>query len=241
MSDASQHILIVDDHKDIREPLAKYLKQNGFRVDVAANGEELTKAIRSSYIDLVILDILMPGENGLELCRRIRETQDIPVILLTALADDMDRIIGLEIGADDYVNKPFNPRELLARIRGVLRRANRLPRQFSDISSGQISFGHWVLNVDRRKLKRSGEMVETSLTTKEFKLLMTFLTHPRIVLSREQLLDMVSNRESDVFDRAIDNQVSRLRRKIEQDPKNPEIITTVWGGGYMLAADVVHT
>lgn len=240
MNDTNQHILIVDDHKDICEPLAKYLKQNGFRVSTANNGNELNNVMKSAAIDLVVLDILMPGEGGLEICRRIRETKDIPVILLTALAEDTDKIVGLEVGADDYVTKPFNPRELLARIKGILRRVNSLPKQFSDIESGSISFGEWVLNVDRQVLKHNGEEEELPLSTTEFKLLMTFLNHPKIVLSRDQLLDMVSNRESEVFDRAIDNQVSRLRRKIEQDPKNPAIIKTVWGGGYMLATDVVH-
>lgn len=237
----NQHILIVDDHRDIREPLARYFKQNGFRVSTAYNGSDLNAVLQSASIDLIILDILMPGESGLEMCRRIRETKDIPVILLTALAEDTDKVIGLEVGADDYVTKPFNPRELLARVNSVLRRTNRLPRQFSDIKSGFISFDEWILNVEKQMLHRRQSNEDVHLSTAEFKLLVTFLSYPKIVLSRDQLLDIVSNRESEVFDRAIDNQVSRLRRKIEKNPKKAEIIKTVWGGGYMLSSDVVHS
>lgn len=237
----NHHIMVVDDHKDIREPLAKYLKQNGFRVSTAENGSELNAVLRSASIDLIVLDILMPGENGLDICRRIRETKDIPVILLTAVAEETDKIIGLEMGADDYVTKPFNPRELLARIKGVLRRANSLPKQFSDMDSGHISFGPWILDVNQQRLKKNQTNEEVSLSTVEFKLLMTFLHHARMVLSRDQLLDMVSNREGDVFGRSIDNQVSRLRKKIEDDPKHAKIIKTVWGGGYILSVDVVRT
>ena len=241
MTQGSEHILVVDDHKDIREPLAKYLKQNGFRVSMAANGSELNTILKGAAIDLIVLDILMPGEGGLEICRRLRETKDIPVILLTAVAEETDKIVGLEMGADDYVTKPFNPRELLARIKGVLRRANSLPKQFSDIDSGHIAFGEWILNVDRQSIRKQQTEDDISLSTVEFKLLMTFLNHAKIVLSRDQLLDMVGNRQSDVFDRSIDNQVSRLRKKIESDPKKPAIIKTVWGGGYMLTVDVIQT
>ncbi len=241
MTQGNEHILVVDDHEDIREPLAKYLRQNGFRVSKAANGNELNTVLRGASIDLVVLDILMPGEGGLEICRRIRETKDIPVILLTAVAEETDKIIGLEMGADDYVTKPFNPRELLARIKGVLRRTNSLPKQYSTIDSGHVSFGAWILDVNRQSIRKRRTSEDISLSTVEFKLLMAFLTHARFVLSRDQLLDLVSNRESDVFDRSIDNQVSRLRKKIETDPKKPEIIKTVWGGGYMLTVDVIKT
>lgn len=241
MSETSNHILVVDDHKDIREPLAKYLDQNGFRVTIAANGSEMDHIIKTASIDLIILDIMMPGEGGLEICRRIRATRNIPIILLTAMADETDKIVGLEIGADDYVTKPFNPRELLARIKNVLRRFQSLPKQFSDIDNGYMSFGKWILNVDRQTLRNENRDQDISLSTVEFKLLLTFLNHPKIVLSRDQLLDLVSNRAGEVFDRSIDNQVSRLRKKIENDPKKPEIIKTVWGGGYMLTVDVVKT
>ena len=240
MPPKNPHILVVDDHRSIREPLAKYLGENGFRVSVAANGAEMDAVVKAASIDLIVLDILMPGEGGLEICRRIRETRDIPVILLTAVADETDRIVGLEIGADDYLSKPFNPRELLARIKSVLRRANSLPRQYSGIESGQIVFGAWVLDVDRQVLRKESDEQETALSTVEFRLLMTFLDHPKMVLSRSQLLDMVSGRGANMFDRSIDNQVSRLRKKIEVDPRNPEFVKTVWGGGYMFTVDVVR-
>lgn len=235
------HILVVDDHANIREPLAKYLEQNGYRVTAAASGAQAYQILNKSAIELVVLDILMPGENGLDVCRRIRETRDIPVILLTAVADDMDKIIGLEVGADDYVTKPFNPRELLARIKVVLRRTNSLPKQYSDIPSDFITFGEWTLNTGNHSLSRKGEDDEIKLSTVEFRLLSVFLNHPKIVLSRDQLLDLASGRAAEVFDRSIDNQVSRLRKKLEQDPKNPRIIKTVWASGYMFTEDVIKT
>lgn len=240
MPPKTPHILVVDDHRSIREPLAKYLGENGFRVSAAADGVEMDAVLRAASIDLIVLDIMMPGEGGLEICRRIRETRGIPVILLTAVAGETDRIVGLEIGADDYLSKPFNPRELLARIKGVLRRANSLPRQYSGLEAGQIGFGAWVLDVDRQVLRKESGDPETPLSTVEFRLLMTFLGHPKMVLSRDQLLDMVNSRAASVLDRSIDNQVSRLRKKIEEDPKNPAIIKTVWGGGYMFVLDVVR-
>lgn len=234
------HILVVDDHRNIREPLADYLKRNGFRASTASNGAQAYSVLKTAQIDLVVLDILMPGESGLDICRRIRETRDIPVILLTAVTDETDRIIGLELGADDYVTKPFNPRELLARIRGVLRRVNSLPKQYSELSDGFMQFGPWQLNLGQRQLSRIDDPeAHVDLSSVEFKLLSTFLQHPRIVLSRDQLLDQVRGRAGTVFDRSIDNQVSRLRKKIETDPKKPEFIKTVWGGGYTFACDVV--
>ncbi len=232
------HILVVDDHKDIRDPLAEYLSKNGFRVSKAGNGTELEKKIAAASIDLVVLDIMMPGEDGLSICRHIREQRDIPVILLTALTDETDRIVGLELGADDYVTKPFNPRELLARIKGVLRRVNSLPKYYTEPNSSTFCFADWVLDLGKQKLINANKKNEITLSTVEFRLLSTFLSYPGIVLSRDQLLDMVSNRTGEVFDRSIDNQVSRLRKKIEKDPKKPEIIKTVWGGGYMLTAKV---
>lgn len=242
MSNEQAHIVVVDDHKDIREPLAEYLSNHGYRVSIAEDGKQLSNVLKTSNVSLIILDILMPGESGLDVCRRVRETLDIPVILLTALVEDTDKIIGLEIGADDYITKPFNPRELLARVKVVLRRTNKLPRQFSVLESGLILFAHWKLDVDRQILMNDhDDQVDIQLSTAEFRLLSTFLGHPKMVLSREQLLDLVSNRASDVFDRSIDNQVSRLRKKIEINPKEPEIIKTVWGGGYMLTMDTIHT
>jgi two-component system OmpR family response regulator len=241
MEETKTHIAVVDDHRDIREPLSLYFEKQGFRVSKAANGAELNKILKVSSIDLVILDILMPGESGLTICRRIRETKDIPIILLTAISDQTDKIVGLEMGADDYITKPFDPRELLARVTGVLRRTNSLPKQFTELESGTFVFGNWLLNIDQQTLRRNDDAKreQISLSTADYKLLMTFLTYPKIVLSRDQLLDIVSNRESTAYDRSVDNQISRLRKKIETDPQEPELIKTVWGGGYKLAVDVI--
>ncbi|MCB9948161.1 MAG: response regulator [Rhodospirillaceae bacterium] len=235
------HILVVDDHQEIRDLLARYLVKNGLRVSTAGSSAEGRQTLKAAAVDLVVLDIMMPGEDGLSFCRHLRETTDTPVILLTAMAEETDRIVGLEIGADDYVTKPFNPRELLARIKSVLRRANSLPRQREEMAGAtqKLGFDRWVLDVDRRELVGT-DGVAVPLSTAEFRLLATFLKRPRVVLSRQQLLDLTSGRAAQVFDRSIDNQVSRLRRKIEPDPKAPTIIKTVWGGGYTFAADVVE-
>ncbi len=235
--ETSPHILVIDDEREIREPLVKYLAKNGLRASMAASAAEARKDLKTSAIDLVVLDIMMPGEDGLSLCRHLRETSEIPVILLTAMAEDTDRVVGLEIGADDYVTKPFNPRELLARIRAVLRRAGAVPRPREDMETKRLRFVGWTLDVDRRELA-GADGVAVPLSTAEFRLLTAFLQRPHIVLSREQLLDLTSGRAAQVFDRSIDNQVSRLRRKIEADHRNPELIKTVWGGGYMFTADV---
>ena len=197
----------------------------------------LRKAIRESAIDIVVLDIMMPGEDGLTLCRSLRETTDLPLILLTAMVEETDRVVGLEMGADDYVTKPFNPRELLARIKAVLRRTHTLPPQRQPLASHTIRFGRWTLDVNRRELS-GADGVGIALSTTEFLLLSAFLNHPHMVLSRDQLLDLTRGREGDVFDRSIDNQVSRLRKKIESDPKRPTIIKTHWGGGYRFIAEV---
>ncbi len=233
--ETSPHILIVDDSADIRDPLARYLAKNGMRVSKANGGQELKRALKTSALDLIVLDIMMPGEDGLSLCRMLRETTNIPVILLTALAEETDRIVGLEIGADDYVVKPFNPRELLARIRAVLRRTQAAPRAPAS-KARRIRFDRWTLDVPRQELIGADGVAEP-LSTAEFRLLMVFLERPRMVLSREQLLDLTSGRALEPFERSIDNQVSRLRKKIEADPKSPTIVKTVWGGGYSFAAD----
>jgi len=233
----SPHILIVDDEREIREPLAKYLAKNGLRATMAGSAAEARKELHTSAIDLVVLDIMMPGEDGLSLCRHLRESTDIPVILLTAMAEDTDRVVGLEIGADDYVTKPFNPRELLARIRAVLRRAGAAPRPRERAETKRLRFADWVIDMDRRELT-GADGVAVPLSTAEFRLLTVFLRRPHIVLSREQLLDLTSGRAAQIFDRSIDNQVSRLRRKIEADPKSPVLVKTVWGGGYVFTADV---
>ncbi len=233
------HILVVDDHAQIREPLAKYLGKQGLRVTMADGAAQARKALAGNAIDLVVLDVMMPGEDGLSLCRHLRATGDTPVILLTAMAEETDRVVGLEMGADDYVVKPFNPRELLARIKAVLRRTTALPRDHAGLKSGAVRFDRWTLEVDRRELVNDSG-VAVPLSTAEFQLLSAMLERPRVVLSRDQLLDLTRGRDARAFDRSIDNQISRLRKKIESDPKDPQLIKTVWGGGYMLATDVTR-
>jgi len=235
MDDA--HILVVDDHRDIRDPLAAYLRKHELRVTVAADAAAARVVLAGSAIDLVLLDVMLPGEDGLSLCRHIREAYEAPVILLTALAEGTDRIVGLEIGADDYVTKPFEPRELLARIKNLLRRTRALPRTRDGADGGKLTFDRWTLDTDRRELV-DDDGTPVALSTAEFRLLSALTRHPRVVLSRDQLLDLTSGRTADAFDRSIDNQVSRLRRKLERDPANPGLLKTVWGGGYVLAAEV---
>ena len=236
-SGTQPHVLVVDDARDIREPLTRYLRENGFRVTSAENAAVARKAMRTSGIDIVILDIMMPGEDGLSLCRYIRESSGIPVIMLTARGEELDRIVGLEVGADDYMGKPFNPRELLARIGAVLRRTNTLPPRLRGPAAERYRFGEWIFNASQREIV-GPDGLAMPLSSGEFKLLMAFLDRPKVALSREQLLDLTKGRDADVFDRSIDNQISRLRRKIEQDPKNPRYIKTVWGGGYMFTSNV---
>ncbi|WP_334181727.1 response regulator [Novosphingobium sp.] len=236
MNDISPaRILLVDDEAALREPLADYLSRQGFAVTPASSAAEARSRLRDEKPDLVLLDIMMPGEDGLSLCRHLVEAQDIPVIFLTARGEATDRIVGLEIGADDYVVKPFEPRELVARIRSVLRRANRVPTQAPENEA--FAFEGWLLDPLKRRLT-DAEGATVAISSVEFRLLMAFLEHPRQVLNRDRLLDMVQGREAHLFDRAVDNQVSRLRRKIEVDSRNPQLIQTVWGGGYMLATDV---
>ncbi len=235
--DTSPHILVVDDHADIREPLKKYLVKNGYRVSVADGGRQMREQLRTGAIDLVVLDVMMPGEDGLALCRHLRETTQLPVILLTAMAEETDKIVGLEMGADDYVTKPFNPRELLARIKAVLRRAQSMPKPRDAVAVKRYRFERWTLDVARRELVAK-DGAATPLSTAEFRLLSVLLERPGMVLSRDALLDLTSGREANVFDRSIDNQISRLRKKIEADPKNPVLIQTVWGGGYKLSGEV---
>ena len=212
------HLLLVDDERSIREPLAQYLSRNGFRVTAVNSAAEARIRLNANAIDMVILDIMMPGEDGLSLCRHIRETSEIPVILLTARTEETDRIVGLEMGADDYVLKPFSPRELVARIKVIFRRVATGGQRVTAPDGANYSFAGWLLKTQERTL--------------------AFVTRPNSVLSRDQLLDITQGREANAFDRAIDNQISRLRKKIEPDPKNPTLIKTVWGGGYTLSADV---
>ncbi len=231
------HLLLVDDERSIREPLAHYLQRNGFRVTAVENAGEARTRLTANAIDLVILDIMMPGEDGLSLCRHIRETSDTPVILLTAKSEETDRIVGLEMGADDYVLKPFSPRELVARIKVIFRRVATGGQRVTAMDGASFAFSGWVLKSQERMLV-DDEGVSVPLSTAEYNLMLAFVTRPNHVLSRDQLLDITQGREANAFDRAIDNQISRLRKKIEADPKNPVLIKTVWGGGYTLASDV---
>jgi two-component system OmpR family response regulator len=230
------HVLIVEDARDIREPLGRYLREHGYRATTAPDALAARKLMKGAAIDLVVLDIMMPGEDGLSLCRSIRETSQIPVILLTARGEEVDRIIGLEMGADDYIPKPFSPRELIARISAVLRRTQALPPRQKPPEAARIKFGDWLLDTGQRELI-GADGVAIALSSGEFSLLQALLERPKIALTRNQLLDLTKGRDAELFDRSIDNHVSRLRKKIEPDPKNPRYIKTVWGGGYMMAVE----
>ena len=231
------HLLVIDDHREIRDLVARFMTKHGFRVTAAQDGKEMRKVLAESTVDLIVLDLMLPGEDGLSLCRDLRATSNIPVIMLTAMGEEMDRIIGLEMGADDYLPKPFNPRELLARVKAVLRRAQSLPDAAEPSDKGPVRFAGWALDQAHRELQ-SPDGVVVPLSTGEFNLLTTFLRHPQRVLSRDQLLDLTRGRAAAPFDRSIDTQVSRLRRKLEDDPKEPTLIKTVWGGGYVFTAQV---
>ena len=229
------HVLLVDDERDILDPLAAYLSKNGFRVSKARDAASAREVIAAHAIDIALIDIMMPGEDGLSLTGFIRDTQKTPVILLTAKAEETDRIVGLELGADDYVTKPFSPRELVARIKAVLRRTSDDRVKAPDADA--YAFGDWVLRTGERQLVGT-EGGEIQLSTGEYNLLLALVTHPKRVLTRDQLLDLSQHREMGAFERSIDNHISRLRKKLEADPRDPKLIKTVWGGGYTLAAEV---
>jgi two-component system, OmpR family, response regulator len=231
------HILLVDDEASIREPLTKYLERQGYRVTAAENANVARAAIASYDIDIVLLDIMMPGEDGLSLCRYLAQNAGPPVILLTAKSETADRIAGLEIGADDYLPKPFAPRELVARIKIVLRRIGDRPDV--EINSTTYRFNDWLLTTTEQKLF-DPDGVLVSLSTGEYRLLEVLLQRPGQILTRDQLLDLTSGREGGPLDRTMDNQISRLRRKIEIDVKEPQYIKTIWGGGYRFCAEVVR-
>lgn len=227
-------ILVVDDDGEILSLVAKFLRANGFVVSTARNGAEMKASMLTSQVDLIVLDIMLPGTNGLDLCRALRAESTVPVVMLTAKGDEIDRIVGLEVGADDYLPKPFNPRELLARIKAVLRRSRAVDGSALQVSGRSIEFEGWQLDTLKRELMNpSGVVVD--LSAGEYDLLLTFLEAPQRVLSRDYLLDSTKNRTLDVFDRSIDVQVSRLRRKIETQG---ELIKTIRGAGYLFAADV---
>ena len=239
MNQGSPHILVVDDHSEIRDLLKRFLEQHGMRVSCARDGKEMKRLLDEREFDLLVLDLMMPGEDGLTLCHELRVKSRLPIIMLTAMGEETDRIIGLEMGADDYLAKPFNPRELLARIKAVMRRTQVESQPVPETLTRDLRFDRWLLDINRRELVDE-EGVGMSLSTAEFDLLKVFLERPQRVLSRDQLLDLARGREAVAFDRAIDTLVSRLRRKLERDPKNPELIKTIWGGGYLFAADVTQ-
>jgi two-component system OmpR family response regulator len=232
----SPHILIVDDDREIRNLLMRFLTEHGFRVTPVADGRGMQSALKNGRFDLVVLDVMLPGDDGLTLCRRLRHEIQIPILMLTALSSEADRILGLELGADDYLTKPFSPRELVARIKAILRRAataraEEIERPYA------YAFAGWTVELPRRQL-RSPEGTLLTLTSGEFDLLIAFAEHPQRMLSRDQLLDLTRGRTSVLFDRSIDVQVSRLRKKIELDPNAPELIKTVRSGGYIFTPEV---
>ncbi|WP_072385469.1 response regulator transcription factor [Hyphomicrobium sp. CS1BSMeth3] len=231
------HVLVVDDDRELRDLVSRFLKKNGFRVDVADSGREMLRLLELGKFDLVILDRVMPGEDGLQLCRQLRAVSRIPVMMLTLLNSDTDRILGLEMGADDYLGKPFNPHELVARVRSILRRVNDLPHRSAQPAE-VFRFNGWRLDRARRRLEAPGGVM-VKLTDREFDLLLAFVERPRVVLTREQLSDLVASREPMPFDRSIDMQLVRLRKKIESRPDMPDMIKTVRNRGYIFTPEVM--
>ncbi|WP_050465315.1 response regulator [Herbaspirillum autotrophicum] len=235
--DTLSHILVVDDDRDIRGLLAEYLDANGFKTLTATNGTEMRKTLEESRVDLIVLDLTLPGEDGLTLCRDLRSRSTVPVIMLTARGEPLDRILGLEMGADDYLAKPFEPRELFARIRSVLRRTQALPPNMALPQAKALHFSGWTLDLTARHLLNPDGIV-VALSGAEFRMLKVFLEHPNRVLNRDQLLELTQGREADPFDRAVDLQISRLRQKLGDDARTPTIIKTVRNEGYVLATTV---
>ncbi len=233
MESNKEHILVVDDDPGLCELLQQYLTEQGYAVAAVNDGAEMERHLAEQPADLVILDLMLPGEDGLTLARKLRAQGTQPIIMLSARGEDIDRIIGLEVGADDYLAKPFNPRELLARIRAVLRRKESAKPEAEEPASGVFSFGPYRLDVNSHQLVHDG--VEVALTAGEFNLLRIFVEHPNRVLSRDMLMDLIKGYERTPFDRSIDVRVTRLRRKIENDPAAPAYIRTVWGEGYLFA------
>ena len=232
------HILIVDDDHEIRSLLADYLETNGYRAMTAQDGVAMGRALEDAHVDLIVLDLNLPGDDGLTLCRSLRATSNIPVIMLTARNEPVDRILGLEMGADDYLAKPFEPRELLARIRSVLRRSHAAPSNLQNtIAQQQLCFAGWTLDLTARHLL-DPDGLAIMLSGAELRLLKVFLEHPNRVLNRDQLLNLTQGRDAESFDRSIDIQISRLRLKLHEDARSPQIIKTVRNGGYVLAAAV---
>jgi two-component system phosphate regulon response regulator OmpR len=230
-------LILIDDDADLRSLVKQYLEKEGHTVTAYADASQVERRLARQRCDLVILDLMLPGESGLQLCQRLRaHGEDIPILMLTARSDEIDRIIGLEMGADDYLGKPFNPRELMARIQAILRRQrHRPPAGAPDPDGGIVEFADCVLDLSTRRLNRNG--AEISLTSGEFGLLSVFVRHPNRPLSRERLVELARGREAEAFERSMDVQVSRLRKLIEPDPATPRLIQTVWGFGYVFVPD----
>ena len=235
--DRTDHILIVDDDAEIRTLLARYLEKNGLRATAVGDGRAMWQALAAAVFDLIVLDLMLPGDDGLTLCRDLRARSDIPVVMLTARGEETDRVVGLEMGADDYLAKPFSARELLARIKSVLRRTRSLPPNLRPDDDARIRFGGWTLDTQQRRLiAADGEV--TALSGAEYRLLRIFVEHPNRVLNRDQLVELTQGREAEALDRSIDVLVSRLRHRLGDDPREPAIIKTVRGEGYVLSVSV---
>jgi two-component system phosphate regulon response regulator OmpR len=229
-------VLVVDDDARLRDLLSRYLSEQGYSVKAVVDSTAMDRALHREHYDLIVLDLMLPGEDGLAICRRLRATEDsTPIIMLTAKGDDVDRIVGLEMGADDYLPKPFNPRELVARIQAVMRRQPQQLPGAPTLDDEVVQFGAVTVNLGNRTLLRGEE--EVTLTTGEFSLLKVLVQHPRQPLSRDKLMELARGREYGVFDRAIDVQISRLRKLVEEDPGKPRYIQTVWGFGYVFVPD----
>jgi len=233
----SRHILIVDDDREIRTLLSDYLQKNGFRTTAAADGKAMRRALEQSHVDLIVLDLMLPGEDGLALTRELRAHSEIPILMLTALGEEIDRVVGLEVGADDYLSKPFSPRELVGRIKAILRRTAHIPRDPAQAAVNVYRFGDWQLDVTARSLTHV-DGSEHSLSGAEFRLLSILLAHPTKVLSRSQLMELLRGRDIDPFDRSLDVRISRLRQVLRDDARAPKIIKTVYGEGYVMGVPV---
>lgn len=228
-----KNILVVDDDEKLLELVIKFLSKEGFHVDGVLNGREMDDYLAENEIDLFVLDLMLPGEDGLSIARRLRATSKVPILMLSARGEDIDRIIGLEVGADDYLAKPFNPRELSARIKAILRRTGEISesQSFDDPSVEVYKFGHFVLNLTTNSITRDGEPL--NLTSGEFSLLEAFVKNPNRVLSRDHLIELIKGYERSPYDRSVDVRVTRLRKKLEDNPEQPQFIRTVWGKGYI--------
>jgi two-component system OmpR family response regulator len=232
------HLLVVDDDREIRDLVCRLLQKHGYRVETARDARAMEDVLATARIDLVILDVMLPGKSGLDICRELRAKSPVPILMLTAMGDETDRIVGLEMGADDYLAKPFNPRELLARIRAILRRVATAASSGPAAPAPKcLRFAGWKLDLGRRRLEAPDGVI-VDLTTGEYELLIAFAERPQRVLTRNQLLDLARGRDAVPFDRSIDVQVSRIRRKIEGDPRAPAMIVTVRGDGYMFTPEV---